>query len=221
MQPVATAVTDAEIAELDELLAHLPAPLQPLDVSALDGYLCGVLLQPVTILVQDWLPPVFDLGGATPPAGAASERIAALAQRRLSELGRSIAARQWFDPWIFEPDDPQASPVRAQLPWVAGFAEAMSRFPAVAQCNDPSLREPLAVLYAPFDPQDLEDAQDLLPIIETLAPPATMAEAAEDLVRSVLLLADVTRPRGSTPRPPDDARRGAKKRRKRPPNPAS
>ena len=48
---------------------------------------------------------------------------------------------------------------------------------------------------------------DLLPIIETLQPPTTMAEAAEDLVRSVLLLADVTRPRAAPPRRATPGRR--------------
>jgi uncharacterized protein len=194
MQPPATPLTNAEIAELDELLSSIHAPLQPMDASALDGYLCGVLLQPVTISDADWLPLVFDLDGAPIAAGRAADRIRALACRRHDELYRAIAQRRWFDPWIFEPDDPSAQPAAAQLPWVAGFAAAMERFPALLQRDDPQLLEPLAVLYAAFDPQDLEDAQDLLPVIETLEPPSTMAEAAEDLVRSVLLLADVSRP---------------------------
>lgn len=195
MQPAATSLSNDEIAELDELLASIHAPLQPMDVSALDGYLCGVLLQPVTISPAQWLPPVFDLDARPPAPGVVPERIASLARRRRDELDAAIAQRRWFDPWIFEPDEAAVPPSRAQLPWVAGFAAAMERFPALLQHGDPALLEPLAVLYAAFDPQDLEDAQDLLPIIETLEPPSTMAEAAEDLVRSVLLLADVTRPR--------------------------
>jgi hypothetical protein len=60
-----------------------------------------------------------------------------------------------------------------------------------------------------LDPEDLEDADDLLPIIETLEPPRTLAEAVEDLVRSVLLIADVARPRGAGPAAP---RRGPPRR---------
>lgn len=194
MQPAATPLTDAEIAELDTLLSSIHAPFEPMDAPALDGYLCGVLLQPVTIAIADWLPPVLDIEGRAVPEDTATRRIAALAQRRRDELAGAIQARRWFDPWIFEPDDPQAPATQAQLPWVAGFAAAMDRFPGLLQREDPALLEPLAVLYAPFDPQDLEDAQDLLPILETLEPPATMEEAAEDLVRSVLLLADVMHP---------------------------
>ncbi|MFM2186795.1 MAG: hypothetical protein RIR43_1367, partial [Pseudomonadota bacterium] len=39
-------MSDAELDELDALLAQVPAPLQALDLSGLDGFLAGVLLQP-------------------------------------------------------------------------------------------------------------------------------------------------------------------------------
>jgi uncharacterized protein len=199
MQALATNCTDAEIEELDQLLAGISEPFQPMDTSALDGYLCGVLLQPVTISPAQWLPLVFDIDGQTVPQAAAqssaTQRITALVQRRHAELGQAIEARQWFDPWIYEGDDDGLSAVEAQLPWVAGFAAAMDRFPKLTELDNPNLLEPLAVLYAAFDPEDLEDAEELLPLIEALEPPKTLAEAAEDLVRSVLLLADVSRPR--------------------------
>ncbi|MGS0759221.1 UPF0149 family protein, partial [Roseateles sp. GG27B] len=43
---MSTDLLDSEFAELDELLATTPEPLQALDASMLDGYLCGVLVQP-------------------------------------------------------------------------------------------------------------------------------------------------------------------------------
>ena len=199
MQPLATSCSDAEIEELDQLLAGISEPFQPMDTSALDGYLCGVLLQPVTISPAQWLPLVFDIDGQTVPQSvaqsSATQRITALVQRRHAELSQAIEARQWFDPWIYEGDEDELSAVEAQLPWVAGFAAAMDRFPKLTELDNPNLLEPLAVLYAAFDPEDLEDAEELLPLIEALEPPKTLTEAAEDLVRSVLLLADVSRPR--------------------------
>jgi uncharacterized protein len=220
MQPLATSCTDADIEELDRLLAGIPEPFQAMDTSALDGYLCGVLLQPVTISPQDWLPLVFDIDARPVPAHAAVHRIAELARRRCAELHQAIEARQWFDPWIYEGEDDDLSAVEAQLPWVAGFAAAMDRFPGLMALDNPQLLEPLAVLYAAFDPDDLEDADELLPLIEALEPPTTLAEAAEDLVRSVLLLADVSRPRRREPaarRPArpvrTQARRGGSQRR--------
>ena len=60
-------LTDAEFAELDELLAATPEPLQPLDASMLDGYLCGVIVQPRLIDVDEWLPNIFDYDGGRLP----------------------------------------------------------------------------------------------------------------------------------------------------------
>lgn len=186
-------LTDADLAELQRLLDGLPAPLEPLDVSALDGYLVGVLLQPTALPPARWLPHVCDVDGRAAPASAAVKRLHALAQRRHAELAQAIAARQWFDPWVFELED--ATPSQCVLPWVAGFATAMALFPALTALDDgPALLEPLAVIYAALDPDDLEDADRLLAEIETLEPPATLAEAVEDLVRSTLLLADVSQP---------------------------
>jgi uncharacterized protein len=205
--PPAQPLSTAELDTLDEALAARPG--EALDVVALDGYLCGVLLQPGRVPPTLWLPAVFDVDappGAAMPADAAAARIGTLVQRRHAELDAAIAARQWFDPWVFELDDPALSPHAATLPWVAGFAAAMARFPALMQHDEVQLLEPLAVLYAAFDPQDLEDADALLAEIQTLEPPATLAEAVEDLVTSVLRLADVTRPirtasGGRQPRP--------------------
>ena len=77
-----------------------------------------------------------------------------------------------------------------------------------------ALTAPLALLYRHLAPDDLEDADDLLAEIETLMPPADLTEAVEELVRAVLLLADVSRPqhglaKGGPPgRPPGGRSRG-------------
>jgi uncharacterized protein len=141
-------------------------------------------------------------GQALPP-GPQAQRLATLAQRRHAELEQAIAQRQWFDPWVFEVDvEAEAQDLSASdltLPWVAGFAAAMDRFSGLMAMDHPGLLEPLAILYAGFDPDDLEDADELLAVIETLEPPSSLAEAVEDLVRSVLLLADISRPRSGGP----------------------
>jgi len=184
---------DAEITRLDALLERLPAPLEPLDVVALDGYLCGVLLQPAPPAAERWLRYATDLEGRALPRAFDAKELHALVRRRHAELADAIAARHWFDPWIFELEGSQ-TPSASVLPWVAGFAAAMDRFPALMGIDDPALVEPLALLYRHFEAEDLEDADDLQAVIETLEPPATLAEATEELVRAVLLIADVSRP---------------------------
>jgi len=85
------------------------------------------------------------------------------------------------------------------LPWVAGFAAAMEAFPALMDLPEQALVEPLALLFMHFDPEDLEDADELLAVIETLEPPSDLGEAVQDTVRALMLIADVTRPRITPP----------------------
>ncbi|MDP2005794.1 MAG: YecA family protein [Rubrivivax sp.] len=207
--PKPPSLSDTDLLRLETLLDGLPPPLQPMDVSALDGYLCGVLLQPRAVPAEQWLPQVSDMDGRPAPAGPALDELQALVRRRHGELNQAISQRQWFDPWIYQLEDAD-SPTESVLPWVAGFAAAMEAFPALMAMSDTELVEPLALLFMHFDPEDLEDADALLEVIETLEPPSDLGEAVQDVVRALMLIADVTRPRAAPPRPartPRPARR--------------
>ncbi len=211
-------LNDADIERLQSLLDALPAPLQPLDVVALDGYLVGVLLQPERIPEVDWWPGVIDVDGQALPAGTDTKALAALVQRRHAELEAAIGRRDWFDPWVFalEEDGP---PSEAVLPWVAGFAAAQDRFAALTAIDDPALLEPLALLYMHVDRDDLEDADELLPLIDEMEPPPDLAEAVQDMVRAVMLIADVSRPRAKIAAPKPPGRRPPKAGAGKPPPP--
>jgi uncharacterized protein len=221
--------SEPELEELQTLLDRVPPPLEPLDVSMLDGFLCGVLVQPRPVPASRWLAHITDADGRALPRGFDATRLHALAQRRWAELNDAIVRRQWFDPWVFElsneveePAQEQGDPpsaVDAVYPWVAGFAAALELFPQLMQAESPALTEPLALLYRHLDPDDLEDADELLEEIESLEPPAELSEAVEGLVRATLLLADVGRPlaeagAGSAQRPtrPGPPRRPAPRR---------
>jgi len=206
--PAPPPLTEADLNRLQTLLDRVPEPLEPLDVSMLDGYLCGVLLQPQAVPAGVWAKHVADIDGRPLPAGwNGQHELQGLVQRRYRELSDAISGRLWFDPWIFELDE-EATPLETMLPWVAGFSAAMELFPELMEMNAPEALEPLAVLYAAFDAEDLEDADELLEEIATLEPPSTMDEAVEDVVQSVLRLADVSRPqRSPAPGPRGPARR--------------
>ena len=195
---------DNGLDRLQALLDALPAPLQPLDVSALDGYLCGVLLQPKLLPPARWLPHVADIESHEAPPGPARDELEALVRRRHAELDGAIGDRQWFDPWIYQLDSDDghaASPADSVLPWTAGFAAAMELFPELMALDNPELVEPLALLFMHFDPEDLEDADALIAVIDTLEPPKDLAEAVQDVVRALMLIADVTRPRAANTAP--------------------
>jgi uncharacterized protein len=191
-------LNEDDLDRLQQLLDAVPAPLEPLDISALDGYLCGVLLQPRPVPREQWLAGVTDLDGRPLPAGFDPQPLHALVLRRQAEIDAAIGRRDWFDPWIFQLDE-EASATEAVLPWVAGFAAAQDRCPALMASDDPNLVEPLALLYLHFEREDLEDADALLEVIDTLEPPADLAEAVQDIVRALMLIADVTRPRREAP----------------------
>jgi len=95
-------MTELEIDDLQSLLDNVPAPLEPLDVSMLDGFLCGLLVQPKAVPVSAWMPHVTDVDGHALPRGFDATRLHALVRRRHAELNDAIAHRQWFDPWVFE-----------------------------------------------------------------------------------------------------------------------
>jgi uncharacterized protein len=197
--PSPVPLTDRERDQLEALLDALPQPLAPPDISALDGFLVGVLLQPKPVPEAQWLCWVHHFDAVQPaPRGVDLAPLHALVRRRHAELGHAIAGRQWFDPWVFDlepaPGDDTVSPSDVVLPWIAGFAAAQERFPTLLDSASAEAREPLATLYAHFDAADLEDVGDLADEIAALLPPETPEEAVEDLVRCTLLLADATQP---------------------------
>lgn len=196
---------EREVVELQALLAAVPAPLEPLDVSAVDGFLCGVLVQPEPVAPARWLPFVTDVEGRPLPGGFDARPLHALVRRRAAELRRAIERREWFDPWVFEGEgegeprqsaredenDDGAAAVAAVLPWVAGCTAALETFPALLGSDDEALTAPLALLYRHVGIETLEDADALRDEIDTLEPPEELAAAVEELVRATLLLADV------------------------------
>ncbi len=205
-------LTDRDREQLESLLDALPAPLAPPDISALDGFLVGVLLQPKTVAEADWLCWAHDFDKGQPAPQALDLRpLQTLVRRRHAELGRAIAARRWFDPWVFELEPAggqnEASPSEVVLPWIAGWAAALEHFPALLDRAGADAREPLATLYAHFDPTDLEEVADLADEIASTLPPETVDEAVEDLVRCTLLLADAMQPRPALPAQRCGARR--------------
>jgi uncharacterized protein len=211
---------EAEMDQLQDMLDRVPAPLEPLDVSMLDGYLVGVLLQPKAVPTFEWSRHVLDSEeGRSPPAGFDSKALMALVKRRYQQLNQAITQRQWFDPWVFElaseyedeeeGDADESDPSEVLFPWVAGFSLACELFPDLMRKNAADLLEPLAAIFRHIDPEDLEDADDLLEEIESLEPAANLEEAVESLVSACLMLADVSRPQArpdAPQRPP--ARRG-------------
>lgn len=188
---------DDAVAVLLQALDDLPQALEPLDASAIDGFLTGVVLQRLPV-AQVWRS-ILDPEGRAPavaPHQPHVRRVLNLLESRRRLLDGAIEQRSWFDPWIFEPEAASRDPIReACAPWSAGFALALERSPPWLRSDDPELADALALIYIHFDAGDLEDADDVLAAIDDLEPARDLAEAVEDLVTATLRLADISRPR--------------------------
>lgn len=200
-------LSDAELRELDERLAAVPEPLLPMDVVMLDGYLCGVIVQPELITPERWLTQVFDIDGrALPMDVPARERLVALVLRRHAALNRALLEDGWFDPLILEDDDEAAddaahdepdpladmNPVsRPLMPWVVGFQTACVAFPTLLESEDEAVMTALARLFRHL-PAESEDEREVVDTLDREMPLASLDEAIEELVASVADLADLT-----------------------------
>ena len=195
-------LSEAELAELDALLAAIPEPLEPLDVVGLDGFLCGVIVQPVLVDLDAWLPYVFDAGGhrwGEAEPSPEQRRARALVLRRHAALNRALAEHGGFDPFLLESvgDDPAgdeppaADPVAETLaPWLEGFAQAVHLLPALAELEEPRVAAALARLlrYLPGGAADPGAPA-------AVAPTGLSLDAAvDDVVATVAALYELTLP---------------------------
>ncbi len=196
-------LSDAEIEELDQLLATIADDFDPLDVSMMDGFLTGVILNPNDIPESQWLPIIYDVHARPEAQPENPERALELIRRRWREIAAAVAARDYFDPVIFpladdETDEPitDASGIPALEPWAVGFMNALDAFPGLLEHeNDAVLGAVAGILrHLPAEEQNAE-LEKLKAEIAREVPLADLDEALEHLVLGVLETADVTRPR--------------------------
>ncbi|MDQ2927113.1 MAG: UPF0149 family protein [Pseudomonadota bacterium] len=197
---------DAELKELDDLLAQVPEPLEPLDVVMLDGFLAAIIVQPELIEAERWLPYVFDAGGhrwGEAELTPAQLRARQLIGRRYAAMNGSLAEYRSFDPLILEPEEEstgqgEAEPrldatTRAILPWVAGFEFAASIFAGLDDLDDAAVATALARLYR-FLPADSEEEQATHAIVAKERPLDSLDDAIEEIIACVADLYDLTEP---------------------------
>lgn len=192
---------EAEFRELDELLASVPEPLEPLDVVMLDGFLCGVIVQPRLVDADEWLPFVFDAGGhrwGEAEPSAEQRRARELILRRHSALNRSIAEFGAFDPYVLEPMPAEGDsvgpvdPVREALsPWISGFDQALQLLPGLGKLGDPEVDSVLSELLR-FLPEDAN--AEAAPPVSEAGSTASLDAAIGALVAEVANLYEVTAP---------------------------
>jgi uncharacterized protein len=202
-------LNDAEIGELDDLLAAVPAPHEALDVVMLDGYLAGVLAQPALIDEAQWLPPALDWNAADGIAAVAPdtpgwheakhERLLALMRRRHAALEHALREGGWFDPLVTVPEDDSGKPLQghtaiagALAPWVIGFEHALNQFGALEELPDDELPDLLACVWRHL-PEQSDEEREYTKALDAEHPLKSLDAALEDLVHNVVAIADIAR----------------------------
>lgn len=195
-------LNDAEINELDDLLAAVPSPYEALDAVMLDGYLCGILVQPVVLEPAQWWGPIFGdhpepLSPDTPDWHPAKhERLTALIHRRKESLHRSIIEDGWFDPIVPVLEDDQGQPLTGREAmeglgyWVAGFEWALANFTALEELGREGVPDILDSLWRHLPEQD-ETQRAMTQALDEEHPLKSLDAAIEALVFDVIDLAHV------------------------------
>lgn len=195
-------LSDADFEKLDALLTQTPEPLEPLDAVMLDGFLCGVLVQPRLIPNEEWLPYVFDVDGRAPEVAGQAwfHQATEMILRRHAALNRQIAEDGWFHPLVLEfaEDHPRQLPAegepdpleglsevsQALMPWVAGFQHATLCFPDLNEQADDASMAALSRLYRHL-PVETDDEREVVATLDREMPLSTLDDAVEDLVVAV------------------------------------
>ncbi|MEO6565205.1 MAG: UPF0149 family protein [Casimicrobiaceae bacterium] len=203
-------LSDQDIVTLGELLATIPEDNHPLDVSMLDGYLVGVLLQPEMVLPSAWLSPIFsDVEGQSAfPDLDTAQQATGLIMRRYNELNACILTAEPVDPIVFELEDDAGQAlagkkgIAALEPWAIGFMVALEEFPSLANASarDDELASALIGIMRHLPPPPESDSPGRADYVaqraqvDQDAPLLDLDDAIDELATCVLEAAAITRP---------------------------
>ncbi|MBB5205659.1 uncharacterized protein HNQ51_002986 [Inhella inkyongensis] len=199
-------LTPQEFDELDTLLQNAPGELEAMDVAMLDGFLCGVLVQPDLLKTADWLAYVFDaeareLPADTDPAWLA--RTTELIERRHAALRKALAEDQWFDPIVLQLDgteEPDPDPAFATLPdyskplvpFASGFVTALNTFPnGLLSMTDEAIELAMDRVARHLPCSD-DDERAAMAELDAEHPLKTLDQAVEDMVLAVVEIDSLT-----------------------------
>lgn len=197
----AAELTDAEIHEIDELLALVPAPYETVDAVILDGYLCGILVQPVMLTPEEWLAPIFGTEGVPEPGipgwtEQQHNRLLTLIQRRYDELLRGILENGWFDPLVPQLEDDDGKPLQGKDAmeglgyWVAGFEWALANFTHLEEAGLSGVPDLLDSLWRHLPEQD-DTQKEMTKALDQEHPLKNLDEGIEALVFDVVDLVNI------------------------------
>ena len=150
--------SDQDLDQLDALLRALPVDNMPMTLSALDGYIVGVLACPEMIPPSEWLPHAWgETGEAEFPDQQSAEETIGAVMAHYNSVVEAITGSPWIEP-IYEVD-PNSEEVMWE-PWVDGFTRAMRLRPdAWSRLLDQADEETRATMIFLMALQDINTGQ--------------------------------------------------------------
>ncbi|MCG5031180.1 YecA family protein [Mesosutterella sp. OilRF-GAM-744-9] len=182
-------LSDAEFAELEELLASVPEEHHPLEADAADGYLTALLLHPQEVSPEDWMPYILDSEGRE-PALAAVPRLEELLYRRYREIDSQLRGKSPIDPVILEDDGPSGDELE---PFALGFLTAVRLFPGLEETGSQAVNGALLGIFRHLPPEARGDLSGPIAEICRDFPLKDERDALDDLAACVAEIAEVTR----------------------------
>ena len=146
---------DAEFEALEELLTSDAVPEDCMDLEMLDGYLAGVLLSPVPIVPERWLPEVWSAHGEEASFGSGSRMQEAirLVRRYYNELATTLGEPGGWEPFCYAAAEGDALDVGEE--WIEGFAQGLELWPGDWDAGVPTdavqaVRHVIEMIMAPW-----------------------------------------------------------------------
>jgi uncharacterized protein len=119
MEPMDASLSEDELDELEALLASDRVPDECMSLEMLDGYLAAVVVAPLPLDTEDWLPGVWSDSGDL-PEGAGVQRLLELVLRYHDELVLTLGDPEGWEPFCYAPEEGDDI-TRLGDEWMTGF----------------------------------------------------------------------------------------------------
>lgn len=194
-------LTNAELTELDELLAQLDEKNIAMDASEADGFMTAVLLLPNEVLPKDWMPCIFsaDPLHAHLLSPKKQNRLEELLYRRYLDIDHTLSQGDALDPIVFDPEDDEGNLLQGEesivalQPFALGFLAAAQTWNGLIDTDNEKIASALVGIWRHLPEEALGDFREIQQTLLSESPLEDLDDAIKDLALSVAEIASVTR----------------------------
>ena len=194
-------LTNAELTELDELLAQMDEKNIAMDASEADGFMTAILLLPEEVLPKEWMPYIFsaDPTHAHLLSPKKQNRLEELLYRRYLDIYRALSQGEPLDPIVFDPEDENGNLLQGEesivalQPFALGFLAAAQTWEGLIDIDNEKVTSALVGIWRHLPEEALGDFKDIQQTLLSESPLEDLDDAIKDVALSVAEIASVTR----------------------------